>query len=384
MKQIFFALSIFSIFLIACETEVDLNAPYASKTVIYGLLDPIQDTQWVKITKTFIGDGDNLEYAMIRDSSEYDFSEFKRLVVQEIVNNNVVAEFPLQEKEISNKDINGVFYGPLQTVYYFVKGSQLNQNASYKIIAEFYTRPTVTSTTSLVQPSAIAFTNMTAAQGVTIPMASVVGVNSFNYATITRSFTPSESAPFYEVTIRMRLTEKEYTDASHTTLVSSTPKTVSYFAGRYTIDDASSSGRINYVIDGQSFYNLLGNNLRHDPKVVYEIGEYDPTNTPVPGTECFETSIAFGGEELYTFIQINTPSSGIVQERPTYTNVENGLGLWSSRSSKSIADIPLINTLPSIVPNQGNVYALRLGQYTNDINFCDPGNSVPDLIGSCD
>ena len=115
-----------AIILAACSTDVELNAPYKSTTVVYGLLDPIADTQWVKINKTFIGEGNNLEYALVRDSSEYDWSEFKELKVQEIVAGEVVAEFPLQEKEISNKSINGIFYGPEQTVYYFVKGSELD------------------------------------------------------------------------------------------------------------------------------------------------------------------------------------------------------------------------------------------------------------------
>lgn len=384
MKQFFFVIALISIILVSCETDVDLNAPYDSKTVIYGLLDPIQDTQWIKINKTFLGEGNNYEYALIRDSSEYDFSEFQKLVVQEIVNNQVIAEFPLQEKEITNKSINGVFYGPAQTVYYFVKGSPLNQDASYKLVIDFYTRPSVSATTTVVQPSEVAFFNLTEGQGITIPLAAVTGANTFNFTSVTRSFRPDDSAPFYELTMRLHLTEHKYTDASHSTLISSEKKYVDYFCGSYTLDDLGTNGRISYTIEGNAYYNALSNRLQHEPTIVYEIGTFDPTNTPLPGTECFEMIITCGGQELYTYVQVNTPSSGIVQERPTYTNVENGLGLFSSRSTISIADIPLINTNPSIVPNQGNVYALRFSQYTSDINFCDPGASVPDLIGSCD
>ena len=43
--------------LTSCDTNVDLTAPYASTTVVFGLLDPQADTQFVKINKTFLGDG---------------------------------------------------------------------------------------------------------------------------------------------------------------------------------------------------------------------------------------------------------------------------------------------------------------------------------------
>ena len=33
---------------VGCKEDVELNAPYRSDTVIYGILDPVQDTQWVR------------------------------------------------------------------------------------------------------------------------------------------------------------------------------------------------------------------------------------------------------------------------------------------------------------------------------------------------
>ena len=76
IQRIFVFAVIVSLFA-GCETEVDLNAPYKNTTVIFGLLDPdfngdnqisVQDTQWIKINRTFLGEGDNNLYAAIRDS----------------------------------------------------------------------------------------------------------------------------------------------------------------------------------------------------------------------------------------------------------------------------------------------------------------------------
>ena len=65
--------------LAACDTDVDLTAPYKNYSVVFALLDAdpnrdgisnALDTQWVDIDKTFLGDGNNLQYAVSMDSVE--------------------------------------------------------------------------------------------------------------------------------------------------------------------------------------------------------------------------------------------------------------------------------------------------------------------------
>ena len=38
-----------------------------------------------------------------------------------------------------------------------------------------------------------------------------------------------------------------------------------------------------------------------------------------------------GSDDLKTYINVNKPFSGIVQERPVFSNINNGVGLFSSR-----------------------------------------------------
>jgi hypothetical protein len=44
-----------------------------------------------------------------------------------------------------------------------------------------------------------------------------------------------------------------------------------------------------------------------------------------------EFIVTAGGEEYDTYLRVNGPSFSLVQDRPEYTNVENGFGLLSSR-----------------------------------------------------
>ena len=57
---------------IGCSTDIDLTAPYERTPVVFSLLEAAQDTQWVRINRTWLGDGNQFEAAMVQDSSEYD------------------------------------------------------------------------------------------------------------------------------------------------------------------------------------------------------------------------------------------------------------------------------------------------------------------------
>ena len=39
-------------------------------------------------------------------------------------------------------------------------------------------------------------------------------------------------------------------------------------------------------------------------------------------------------DELSTYIDLNRPSNSIIQERPAYTNISNGIGIFSCRHTK--------------------------------------------------
>ena len=63
----FFFLIVFS----SCETDFDVNAEWDDVTVVYGLLDPNNEIQLIKINKAFIGAGDAIQMASVSDSVNY-------------------------------------------------------------------------------------------------------------------------------------------------------------------------------------------------------------------------------------------------------------------------------------------------------------------------
>ena len=368
MKNFVLLLVAAATLLFSCSTDVDINAPYKPITVVYGLLDPVADTQWVKINKTFIGEGNNLEYAMIRDSSEYNFADFTA-TVSELDGSNVVNTFTLDSLTIHDKDVNGIFYAPYQTVYYFETPSGLNTDHQYLLNVDFSTKEDVSSSTELVKINDIFMVNPIQNSGQNLFLAQKTGENSFVFKTANIRFIPVESAPFYEITLRLWYNEKLYADIEHNVFVSEEMKFLDYYIGSYNLSNINSVGQISASIAGESYFSFVGSNIEANPFVEREIGYYDQSLSQ-PATRCFDLIINAGGQELNTFTQVNAPVTGIIQERPFYTNVTNGLGLFSSRSVKTVTGVNLINQ--SGQPNTGVLLAFVYSTYTNDLGFCDP------------
>ena len=81
-------------------------------------------------------------------------------------------------------------------------------------------------------------------------------------------------------------------------------------------------------IKGKDFFNALQNNIQTTSNIVRTINDFD-------------LRIIVGTQELKTYIEVNQPISGIVQERPQFSNINNGIGLFSARYIKEYKGITI-------------------------------------------
>jgi hypothetical protein len=364
-----------ALFFAGCETEVDLNAPYKSTTVVFALLDADSnndgvtnqlDTQWVKINRTFLGDGDNLAYATIRDSSEYEESEFVSKKVQRFFDGDFIEEWDLTAVTVSNKNVNGIFYGPEQTLYYFLPpASGLNEDSNYRLALDFVSKEDVSAETDIIVGSELVFSQPQ--QETTINLASGTAFN-VTYSTNTRvKWYPANGAKSYDAVLRFHYREIVYSDPSWTNEVSNTMKFVDFNLGGYEVTDTESSSQVEIEFNAESFFSFLAGKMTASPSIRREIGTYDGAST-----RCFDLIVSMGNEELNTYIEVNSPVSGIVQERPSYGNVSNALGLFAARSTRKLENLKVSAVTGGGVPQIGNLHALCTGTYTAALNFCDP------------
>jgi hypothetical protein len=85
-----------------------------------------------------------------------------------------------------------------------------------------------------------------------------------------------------------------------------------------------------YSYSSDVFYTILGSHIPVDPGV----------NRVASKMEYIFTVAA---DDLNTYMEVTEPSFTIVQEKPPFTNVTNGIGIFSSRHD-NIKDYPIIQT----------------------------------------
>lgn len=336
----------------ACSTEIDLTADYKDITVIYGLLDPREDTQWVRIQKAFLGDGDALSYAQISDSLYYDslivtlqaYTSSGTATGSPIVLEKILDPFP-KDSGIFANDIN-ILYRTTQT---------LNNTYTYKLQVVKPGKPdTVTSETILCRNF---FMTYPLNSSTLISFEDQFGLNQ--NPSIKVRWTHDDNSRAYQLGFRFNYQEWLASDPSNKEL-----KNFEYYFPMFTVflDGGGfnveyydlSTGQVKYEIFKTDFYNAIITNI-----------EEDPAGTPsgqlrVREFYSLDFIVLQASDELYKYITINQPSLSFVQKVSDYTNITNGVGVFASRSKSGIDGLTLTNQTKD---------SLRLGQYTGGLNF---------------
>ena len=131
MKNYFWSILLIASIISSCKTDFELNAPYKTIPVVYGLLDQSLDTQFIKINKSFLGNSNNANFASINDCTQ--FESLTAFIYGFNQNNDTVSVGTLKEMMVGNLD-PGIFYEDSQKIYYLETPSgYLNDNYSYKL-----------------------------------------------------------------------------------------------------------------------------------------------------------------------------------------------------------------------------------------------------------
>ena len=298
----------FVLFLTSCEEDFDITADYKDITVAYGLLDLNDDTTFLRINKAFLGDGNVLEMVKVEDSSTY--MSGLEAYIEEWSNGNQMAVYALDTMYIDNKE-DGLFYNPYQLLYYSV--FEVNPDMHYHLVINVKDKQVTGDTYpvndfSMSQPSA--------------------GSKFIQFRRGVQNAVEWESAENgkrYEVMIRFNF--KELKEGSPDTIT----RKVDWFLGTQKSQFTVGGEAMFAPYSNDAFYTLLA-----DPNgsgVAYA----DPAEE-AKVNERFTNSVDFiisvGGDELNTYMEVNEPSNSIIQDKPDYTNLTNGLGVFSSRFRK--------------------------------------------------
>ncbi|MHC1706204.1 MAG: hypothetical protein AB9842_01645 [Bacteroidales bacterium] len=300
--------------LFSCTTDFDINGEWQDITVVYGLMNQNDSLTYIKINKAFLGEGDALMMAQVPDSSEY--KNPLEVKVEEWSNGSLVKTFFFDTTTIYNKE-PGIFYYPDQILYKANTRNQLNVESTYKLVVHNpVSGNTFRSQTILVYPFTIELPK---------PSQKIMGFSTEGTSKV--RWKTGKNGRRYQLMIKFNY--KEVPISGGDTVFKSVdwlfPSTKSsYLDGNEEIEMSYSN---------PYFYDLIRSKIIADAGVQRFIGKKGSSEYDFGAIE-FIFSVA--SDEFSTFLDVYEPSTGIVQEKPDFTNIisENeakGLGIFSSR-----------------------------------------------------
>ncbi|MBI9036997.1 MAG: hypothetical protein JEY97_02585 [Bacteroidales bacterium] len=303
-KFIIFALLILLFSIYSCETDVDIIADYEEITVVYGLLSIDDQTTYLRINKAFLGEGNALLMAKVPDSSN--FLHQLDVTIEEMDGNIVKEVYDFTIDTIYNKD-TGMFYNEYQILY----KSDINLNDDYKYRLKIVNNDSIISAeTEIVHDFSISKPSSGSNYVKFIP-----DLNS------TLKWVSAKNGKRYEGKIIFNFKEKEYNSPNPII------RSITWSLGSLKSTNTDGGTDMEFTISNNYFYELLKYNVPYSDVQKEENVEYRIADS-------VDFILTAGGEELNTFLEVNEPSYSIVQDKPEYTNVANGIGIFSSRKNE--------------------------------------------------
>lgn len=317
--------------LFSCDNEVILSAEYEDTTVIYGLINANADTQFIKVNRAFLdGNTNALSLARNPDRLYYD-----SLTVQlrDLATNGII---PLDTIVLPKED--GIFTNERNILYFTDSALLANRNYRLEVIqADGKLTYADAVTLDTMQVSRPQIDNLRVRP---LPLTSNNGsILDYNF-----QFSHSARVAEFEATLYLNYQEQLPNG-------SRVPKSIAIPIGKVVNDDLVARTDAEIEFPGRRFYETIANAIdpsNQNPKIL------DPQNN-------ITIEIYAADEEFAFYADIYGPIDGLAQVRPEYTNIENGIGLFASRS-RTIAKTRLSD------PSRQQ---LRTGGITGNLNFVD-------------
>lgn len=321
--------------LISCEEELEVNADWEEIGIAYMILDKRDSVQYLKLNKAYLNyNSDARELAAIEDSLYFDDRDMQ-ITIGIGKERDTMYRISMSGKE------EGLFASPDYYVYRTPPGFTINEDRLYRIeIRNLKTGYEMRSETRIVRDGTIIdpFPNIQQLAFATCDL----NDNFRFYLQRTMTIASGKDVKFYDLDINFYYREVDSTNNQDTL-----DRVVNWPVSRLLKTQTTLGGQeISKRIEKGGFYERIAQVVE-----------------PKEGVQRIAGNVEFvftgAGQAMYDYINVNQPSLGIVQKRPEYSTFENGLGLFSSKTSQKLS-MPL---------DRCSLEQLVDGEFTHELGF---------------
>lgn len=341
-KILFFVIVLASAFFYSsCGNDIDLTAEWKDIPIVYGLISPKDSVNYIRLEKAFLDNNTSaLQIAQNPDSLYYDniTVQIKSLNPDNEVTYDLVRVdgnlegFPRDE---------GIFASAPNYLYKLENpnGELLEQGEDYELqINRGDNLPLVTASATMVSRIQIRQPEISQAN---------VGDVNWSFSGLNIDWRASPDAFIFDVLISMHIEEKDISNPANDRIITLDWKIKENLEAVVINNQV----RLDTRISAQELYQYLSNRLEANTNVSRDFLSFD-------------ILVSGGGEALFRYISAGNANTGITSTQviPTYTNLSEGFGIFSSKNFDFHEGYTL---------NSETVDSLQNNPLTRDLNFQD-------------
>lgn len=296
----------------ACETDIDVNADYEDITLVYAAINPQDTSHYIKINKAFLGETNALDLAANADNFTYAANEISVGLEEYNSDDNLVKTHTITRTVNEIPKNPGIFDNTTNVLYRFNENN-INRDNTFKLrIFNSSLNKEITAETKIVKPITVStpkgskfqFWNGTVANGVAVTK--IVGA------------TTGKNIGRIEAKIVFNYIEHPLTVTGNPSVAKKLEMTL----GETFATTSQGEELFEWELPGETFFD----NIRSAISPI-------TTADSLSHRELDNISMQFlvAGTELHTYMVVTEPSTSVNQDKPKYTNVENGIGIFSAR-----------------------------------------------------
>ncbi len=301
MKWSTIVLSFLSLIVLnSCENDLDVTSGYKDTTIVYGMLNPNDSIQYLKIYKAFMGEGNAYDYAHIADSIYFD--DVLNVTLYK-VEDGISKDSLIFLRDTLSPMLNGVF--ALQPNITYTSSKKIQSGSTYILrVINSKNGSVVTSKTGVPGNSSLSEPN---------PFKNEISLASSTGYQI--NWLSGLNSKIYNVVMKFNYQLVCGTDTSD--------QYVEWLMGTKTVKESFTRQYLDIQKTKDAFYQNLNAKLSAPDSGCYRIAGK------------IELIIIGAADDYYYYQKINNATVGISQSIPSYNNITNGLGLFSAKTTNS-------------------------------------------------
>jgi len=316
LKNTSFLLLVLTALFISCENEVDLTTDFEEKTVVYGLLDQSKDTQFVKISRTFLEPNTNA-IQLAKDPNNLVYENLT-VNLKESGSKNVI---PLQK--IQKRKDGGLFSTDKNELYFTNKRLKNNTNYELEVIKD--DGSITKGSTRTIFDLKVNKPDIDTSFKLSRLNTSVSFIRDNNQVQ-DQNFEFRLNRSIREIEVRFEFIYGEVIRKNNTQK-DTIEQRVFIPIGRLQNPNPFDPSKPNRT----DIMKLTVNGSRFLAAIEAQVPPSTNPSNKVINDWNVEIEVLAADEDYAFYRDLNGPIDGLAQVRPEFTNITNGIGLFSSR-----------------------------------------------------